>query len=430
MIEGVKKKLAGRKDISEWILREERQQGFQIYLARGDTESIRKVEDHFVLITVIHADGKRAGWTPVRVYRHELDRLDAYLDEAVQIASMAQNHPFRLPLAETYPDVPLADDTILEQMEEAATRVQEEMVEASTALPEAAEITGAEIHLVRNEKRLILSNGSGHEHVETRVVFDCPVIATRKEGESERWLSFEGRRVDEIPSREILIRYAEEAIDKVVGRPPATGTKPVIIRGKELLPLFDPLVYHGSMKAKVEGTSLLEPGKSAFENIRGDRLNLYGDPLEPYGLRSEPYCSFGTPSRRHMLIEEGIFVDFWGTPEHAAKLNRPPTGCFGNVAIEGGNRSEAELLDGDEPILEIVNFSDLVADPQTGTFMGEIRLGYEIRGEEKKPIVGGSVSGSVFSLFANLKLSAGIVKTSGYHGPSLIRFEDVMVAGD
>ena len=380
MIEKAAKILKQRKDITEWIAREERRRDFQLYLAHFDTEAIRKVEDHFILVTVIRSDQRRAGWTTIRVYNDEISEFPSLLDQAVEIASLAENHPFRLPVAAGYPDIPLADDRILADMESAAFQVKEQLGETSRALPSPAKITGAEILVGKIEKRLALSNGSGHHHVETGVVFDAPLVLSKKEGEAERWLIFEGRAIDDIPPGDVLLQYAEEAVDKIDGRPPATGTRPLIIRGKELIRLFHPLIHHGSMKSKVERTSLFEEGKNPFGEMKGEPLTLSGDPLEPFGLRSTPYCALGTPSGRHELIKNGIFLDPWGTPEHAARLNIAPTGVFGNIIVEEGSRPAKSLYVGDETILEIAAFSNLVTDPQTGSFMGEIRIGYEIRG--------------------------------------------------
>ena len=65
----------------------------------------------------------------------------------------------------------------------------------------------------------------------------------------------------------------------------------------------------------------------------------------------------------------------------------------------------------------------------TGDFVGEIRLGYEIEGNKKRPIKGGSISGNIFTALTNAYFSKETVFLGNYLGPKAIRFEELTISG-
>ena len=68
-------------------------------------------------------------------------------------------------------------------------------------------------------------------------------------------------------------------------------------------------------------------------------------------------------------------------------------------------------------------------DPITGSFVGEIRLGYEVENGEAQPIRGGSISGNLFSALAGACFSQETGFFGNYVGPRGARFPAVTVAG-
>ena len=79
----------------------------------------------------------------------------------------------------------------------------------------------------------------------------------------------------------------------------------------------------------------------------------------------------------------------------------------------------------------MVSFADLRANPVTGDFVSEIRLGYEIGADgTKRPLKGGSVAGNVLDAFCDCRMSRETMKSGDYHGPRSIRFSKLVISGE
>jgi PmbA protein len=81
-------------------------------------------------------------------------------------------------------------------------------------------------------------------------------------------------------------------------------------------------------------------------------------------------------------------------------------------------------------VYQVVGFSAPDVDPITGDFGSEIRLGYEMTAQGRRPIKGGSVSGNVFEAFAGARLASDLLERGSYAGPAGVRFEALRVSGD
>ena len=79
---------------------------------------------------------------------------------------------------------------------------------------------------------------------------------------------------------------------------------------------------------------------------------------------------------------------------------------------------------------QVVGFSAPDVDPITGDFGSEIRLGYEVTPQGRRPIKGGSVSGNVFRGLQGGPLLPRAAGAGEYAGPAGVRFESLRVSGD
>jgi PmbA protein len=132
------------------------------------------------------------------------------------------------------------------------------------------------------------------------------------------------------------------------------------------------------------------------------------------------------------LIQDGVLRARQATQRYGQYLGVPVTGDEGNTEVAPGDTPLAELLsggEGDEPVTHVVAFSSPEVDPVTGDFGSEIRLGYEITRDGRRPIKGGSVSGNVFDAFADAHFSRDERDAQGYAGPRAVRFAELNVAG-
>jgi predicted Zn-dependent protease len=74
-------------------------------------------------------------------------------------------------------------------------------------------------------------------------------------------------------------------------------------------------------------------------------------------------------------------------------------------------------------------FSDFRADPTSGDFASEIRLGEVREDGTAVPFKGGLLIGNWFDAMADARLSSETIALDGYYGPSTIRLGSLQVAG-
>src|SRR5690606_9209332 len=98
--------------------------------------------------------------------------------------------------------------------------------------------------------------------------------------------------------------------------------------------------------------------------------------------------------------------------QYAQYLGIRPGTASGNVVIEPGSLSIEEMRKREPMVLEIVQFSGLFADANSGTYGSEIRLAvlHDNQAGTKHTIKGGSLSGSISEDFRKAYLSKNRVK--------------------
>jgi predicted Zn-dependent protease len=180
-------------------------------------------------------------------------------------------------------------------------------------------------------------------------------------------------------------------------------------------------VYSGISKAKV-GESI--QGKE----IAGDAINLTLEPYLKNSPSSAPYDYDGFAVHSTKIIEAGLMMRYWGPLRFCHYLDVAPTGAFGNFSVAPGSKAIEELGCGAH--LEVVSFSAFIAEPLTGDFGGEFRLAYYTDPDgQRYPVTGGSVSGNIRDVQAQLYLSRETQNTAGFHGPLAVKLPEISVAG-
>ena len=127
--------------------------------------------------------------------------------------------------------------------------------------------------------------------------------------------------------------------------------------------------------------------------------------------------------------------------QFADYLGNTATTSRGNIVVDPGKLSYAELTQAAPQVLEILQFSGLFADPYSGTFSSEIRLArlYDNVKGTVTYLKGGSLSGSIRDNFKGARISKERVKRAhfesnsmhghGYFGPEYAMLSDVSIVG-
>ncbi len=433
--------LRSQQGADDWLVHHVKKASTQLYWIGAQPESRRRVDSEQVIVTVYndHAaksgDGLRRGEASVTLLPGDLGDLPSRLDQAVFMASLTDNPPFGLPGPAEHPRVEIADSELYSHPEAAANNLIAQLLDA-LRLEKGVRLSSAEVFVEANHAYLENSRQARGEQASTRILLDMVLLANDGDNEMESSIAFERRRAADLDIPTLAHRYAQYARDALVADAPRSGTFPVVVSDEALAELMmsegeSPLVVRSAAEFKYQQMTPWQVGQTIFpEPGNGDPVTIYSNAILPFGTRSRCYDQDGLPAQRTLIVDRGVCAQFWASQRFAEYLDMLPTGQFGNMEVMPGKTAYDQLLLGDAPFYHIVAFSAMSPDPFTGDFVGEIRLGYEIAHGQARPIRGGSISGNLFAVLADARLSQETCALGDYNGPRAMRFAAVTLSGD
>ncbi len=368
--------------------------------------------------------------------------VKATLASLIAAASGQPNQPY--PLVDknaVYPKVELADPRLIDATRpELLARVQQfsDDVLKATAAEAGVDVSNLEVFVRRFHSRVETNAGLRIEYPATRADAEICFIARFEDKVAEHTARLRARRFEELDPVKLVTVGAAQARGIAEAGPPPQYHGPVVLSGEAASDFIrleaQPLALHCGARAVYEKTSRYEKGKPASGTapLLGDALTLFSDPLVPFGVSSRIEAD-ALPSRRVALLEEGRYAELFGTLRFYHYLGlleqgSQPTGYPGNTVVPPGKTKAADLL-GSERVVVVKTFSDFRADPASGDFASEVRLG-EVREKGKvTPFKGGLLVGNWFAALADMRFSQETMVMGDYYGPSAIRVGNLQVAG-
>jgi predicted Zn-dependent protease len=343
----------------------------------------------------------------------------------------------------SYPEVELADPAIT-----AATRsgliamvqdFSDAVLKAARSEP-AIEVSNLEVFVHSYRNSLATSAGAAAAFPSTRINAEVCFIARFGDKAAEHTCRPYVRRFADLDPAALVRTNA--AIARGIGKagPPPACTGAVVLTGEAVHDFFNfnnsPLGFHCSARAVHDKMSRYEKDKpvAGDREVTGDRLTVLSDPLLQYGLSSNRHSAFdSSPARKVNLVRDGRFCDLVGSRRYFDYLGlldqgTPPSGPFGNAVVPAG-ASAADRLIGTDRVVVVHAFSDFRADPASGDFASEIRLGEVREGGKAAPFKGGLLIGNWFDAMADVRFSQETTVMDDYHGPAVVRFGSLQVAG-
>ncbi|MBI9010385.1 MAG: TldD/PmbA family protein [Tenericutes bacterium] len=210
---------------------------------------------------------------------------------------------------------------------------------------------------------------------------------------------------------------------------PQVGNIPVILDGKASAELWSYYISQASASSKYEHLHNNTPGDNLQgEDIIGDKVTITVKPVIGNSSRDTYYDMDGFFLKEKVIVEEGIFKNYYATKKFADYLNCEATGAVGNAVVSPGKFTEKELKQG--KYLEVISFSAFQANAMTGDFGGEFRLAIYFDGEKEIPVTLGVVSANIKEAQKEMFLSKELTKTDQFIGPKIIKFNKMTIAGN
>lgn len=425
------------REVHDWSVRTVHRRSHELYLVRDEVESRRTVETERAVV-VVHRDLPGPEEQPQRGFssftllpEDSASAARAKLEEALFAAELAFNPPYTLPGPASYPQVQVWDPDLVEHPPEVVEALAGQLLAQLAREPQVGP-SSAEFYIHLTETHLTNSQGVEAQAREAELFVELVVLSSDGRDGSEHYAALRRRALKDLDLPAEVARYASRARDSLRAGPPATRRGPVVVSGQALVDLLTYLRYASSGAMKYQNLTRWELGKPICGNrpLRGEPLTLVADAILPWGVETAPFDEDGVPGQRTTLVEEGICRQFWADYRYAQYLGLPATGAFGNLCIPAGATPLADLMAGEEPLFHIVSFASMDPDPITGEFVGEIRLGYDVRKGNVRPFKGGALSGAIEEALTQVWFSRELAFLGHYLGPEAARFGELVVGGD
>ena len=407
---------------------------------------------------VINAPGEEV-W--VTVYgRHTADGIE-YMGEAVGqfvsddeaavretlagLIAAARSQPNKpYPLVDktaVFPHVELADRELLDLSFPALLdRVQQfsDKVLAAAEAEPGVDVSNLEVFVKQYRNRVETGSGIALEYRSTRTDAEICFIARFGDKVAEHTARPHARRLRDLDPAGLVTAGAMHARGIVQAGSPPQFAGPAVLAGEAAHDYMElghqPLSWHCAGRAVFEKMSRYAKGKPAWGDkpLAGDAVTIFSDPLVPFGPDSRIEGD-AQPARRIRLLKDGCYDEiigglryyhYLGLLEQGAK----PSGPMGNTVVPAGKIPTADLIGAGRTVV-VRAFSDFRADPASGDFASEIRLGDVLENGTATPFKGGLLIGNWFAALVDIRLSQETTVMGDYCGPSAIRIGGLQVAG-
>ncbi len=450
-IEQLKTALEKREELKGWILIHEHFKRRERYLMHDHTtltmDQDREVhgENLRVRVMVLLPKNGRQGEASRKLFTSE--PLAPQIDAAIEAALQTDYQEWSLPegLPKNLPQLKTADPKMAEDLEGV---MKELTVRISGAALKArkAKFNSAELFLSLHDFEVYNSRGMIYRYSQSRIYTEAAFSFSKKLSSGEmvsdeflntRWAV----ALDDFPIEGLFEETAERAEQTLDVQKPESGRYPVIVDAEVLGQLIAAQASQLSATNSYHGLPFLKQGDELFAGAKGDLVSITLDPSLDYGADTVAVSEQGLVQNPLKLVEQNRVVGTSADQQFGEYLGMKPTTVRGAVVLSPGSMTREKMTQAAPRVLEILQFSSLVVDPNRGTFSSEIRLARLFDNENKsvKIIKGGSLSGSLKENMLEARFTQNCVMRanfsalssggSGYFGPEFGLLSNVSVVG-
>jgi PmbA protein len=213
--------------------------------------------------------------------------------------------------------------------------------------------------------------------------------------------------------------------------------------------IFDPLVAASILEHIFEGVN----GDSVYrgasflagklgEKIAADQITVIDDGTIPGGFGTSPFDGEGIPTRRTVVIENGVLKSYLLNTYTAKKLKLQTTGNasrglagtpgigLGNYFLQPGMKTPAEVIGGVKEGLYVTEFLGHGANLVTGDYSRGASGMWISGGELAYPVEEITVAGNLKEIFFNISEIANDLEFRGPLACPTIRIDGLTVGGE
>jgi PmbA protein len=390
---------------------------FSVGVRIGEIETLKESTDRGLGLRVL-IDGKQAS---VSGSDFSADSVTSLIEEVVELARLTSPDdtaglPNSQELATTIPDLDLYDVAIetlsTEEQIEMALRAERAAQEYSDQI---INFDGGGFDSARGSVILANSLGFAGEFRSTSCSLAAvPVASENGKMQRDYWYDVR-RKFSELDSpEEIGVMAAKRTLRKLGGRSVPTQVVPVVLEPAMARDLLGDVFNAASGESIFRKASFLV-GRLG-EKIANERLNVIDDGTIPGGLGSRPFDGEGLPTRRTVVIRDGVLESYLLNTYTARKLKLKSTGNAGrgltgapgveagNLYIEAGPYSQEEIIKSVSKGFLITELLGFGVNIVTGDYSRSASGMWIENGELAFPVQGVTIAGNLKEMLNSIEM--------------------------
>src|SRR5260221_13516124 len=417
---------------------------FSTVVRLGEVETLKESGSRDIGLRVFL--GQRAAST----YSSDLteDGIDRLLKGALELARVTSEDPYAgfpalAQLGSLSGDLNLYYDDVYslppEERIDYARRTERAALDAD---PRMKNSDGGSFDAATGHKVLANSHGFVGEYRRSYCSVAAVPIAQTEAGAMQRdyWYSV-ARTLTKLDAPEKVGKTAaERTLRRLGARKAKTAQVPII---------FDPMVSTSILEHIFEGIN----GDSVYrgasflagklgQKIAGDNVNIIDDGAIPGGFGTSPFDGEGIPTRRTVVVENGVLKSYLMNTYTAKKLKLQTTGNAGrglagtpgigpgNYFLQAGAKSPKELIANVKEGLYVTEFLGQGVNLVTGDYSRGASGLWISGGELAYPVEEITVAGNLKELFFNISEISNDMEFRGSVAAPTIRVDGLTVGGE
>ncbi|MEK6409280.1 MAG: metallopeptidase TldD-related protein [Acidobacteriota bacterium] len=390
---------------------------FSVGVRLGEVETLKESTDRGLGLRIL-LHGRQSSVSGSDFSR---DALTSLIDEAVELARLTSpDETAGLPdpqeLATSVPNLDLYDEAIeklsTEEQIEMALRAERAAQEFSVQI---INFDGGGFDSAYGSVVLANSLGFAGEFQTTSCsLASVPVAAEDGKMQRDYWYDVR-RKLSEMDSpEEIGITAARRTLRKLGGRAVPTQSVPVVLEPNMARDLLGDIFNAASGESIFRKASFLVG--QLGEQVASRRLTVIDDGSMPRGLGSRPFDGEGLPTRRTVVIREGVLESYLLNTYTARKLGLRSTGNAGrglsgatgveagNLYIEPGPYSPDEIIKSVTKGLLITELLGFGVNIVTGDYSRSASGIWIENGELTFPVQGVTIAGNLKEMLSSIEM--------------------------
>ena len=438
----VRRAMAGGASAAECVVREGDE--FSTLVRLGQVETLKEAGSRAVGVRVFR--GKRSAST----YSSDFSRagLDRMLSSALELAKITSEDPFSgIPEAEQLGSLQgdldlFSADVYSLPGEERINYARRAEAAALAVDPRIKNSDGGSFDAATGHKVLANSHGFVGEYQRSYCSISAVPIAQSDDGGMQRdyWYSV-GRSIGRLDSPEHVGKVAaERTLRRLGARKVKTAHVPIIFDQQVATSILGHIFEGINGDSVYRGASFLA-GKLG-QKVAADQVTVIDDGTMVGGFGTSPFDGEGIPTRRTVVIENGVLKSYLMNTYTAKKLGLQTTGNAsrglagtpgigaGNYFLQPGSKSAQELISEIPEGLYVTEFMGHGANLVTGDYSRGASGLWISGGELAFPVEEITVAGNLKEMFFNISAIANDLEFRGSMASPTIRIDGLMVGGE